>query len=207
MLQSFWFTRCTGSPRTHERLLRNGAKRGCSVTTDATGSRTKVGVCQVCGWRGAIIFHSSSACARFLQVKKLCLAGMSRRQIKRELRILDEALNTARDRLGLELPGPKAETCRLCGWRGWPSHFKSNEHPCARNLEIKKMYAAGMPLPAIGRKLGMDSSLVSRALKSLGVKRRPPIDHHNRNPLGLNGRQNRHADYSRGSIRSKTTRE
>jgi DNA-binding CsgD family transcriptional regulator len=122
-----------------------------------------------------------------LQVKKLCLAGMSRRQIKRELGISDDALNNARDRLGLELRGPKVESCQLCGWRGWSVHFKSNEHPCARNLELKKMYVEGIPLPAIGRKLGMDPSLVLRALKSLGVKRRPPINRPNRNPFGLNG--------------------
>jgi hypothetical protein len=158
------------------------------MTTDATWSRAKVGVCQVCGWTGATTFHRSSDCARFLQVKKLCLAGMSRRQIKRELGISDDALNNARDRLGLELQGPKVETCQLCGWRGWSIRFKSHEHPCARNLELKKMYFAGMPLPAIGRKFGMDPSLVSRALKSLGVKRRPPIDRHNHNPSGLNGR-------------------
>jgi len=158
------------------------------MTPNVTWPRAKIGICKVCGWKGMIRFHGPSYCARFLQVKKLCMAGMSRREIKRELGISDSALDTARKRLGLKLHAQKVESCQLCGWHGWSSFFKAKVHPCARNLEIKRMYAEAVPLPAIGRKLGMDPSAVLRALKSLGVPRRPPIDDYRRNPLGLNGR-------------------
>jgi transposase-like protein len=158
------------------------------MTPDVTRPRAKIGICQVCAWKGVLTSHRSNECARYLWVKKLCMAGMSRREIKRELGVSDNTLNNARDRLGLEIHGPKVETCRICGWRGWSFNFKSGVHPCARNLQLKRMYRAGMPLTAMGRVLGMDPSLVLRALRSLGVKRRPSIDGNVRNPLGLNGR-------------------
>jgi hypothetical protein len=139
-------------------------------------------------WSLPLTSHRSIECARYFWVKKLCRAGMSRREIKRKLGVSDDTLKKARDRLGIELRAPKVETCRKCGWRGWSYNFKAKVHPCARNLELKRLYRLGVPLPAMGRYFGMDPSLVLRALRTLGVKRRPPLDGHNRNPLGLNGR-------------------
>ena len=157
------------------------------MTSDVILPRAKTGICPVCGWKGVLICHRSNECARYFWVKKLCLAGKSRREIKRKLGVSNQTLNNARVRLGLEFHPPEVETCRICGWRGWSYNFKGRVHPCKRNLELKRLYRLGVSLPAMGRHLGMDPSLVLRALRTLGVKRRPPVDGHNRHPFGLNG--------------------
>ena len=145
------------------------------MTRDVILPRPSAGICPVCGWKGVLICHRSNECARYFWVKKLCMAGKSRREIKRELGVSNLTLNHARDRLGLEFRAPKTETCRICGWRGWSYNFKGRIHPCERNVELKRLYRLGVSLSAMGRYLQMDPSLVLRALKSLGVKRRPAV--------------------------------
>jgi len=139
--------------------------------------RPKVEICQACGWKGVITYHKPSDCARFLHLKKLSIAGMSRGEIGRELGISETAVTRARVRLDIRQSGPKVEICQLCGWRGWSSLSKA--HPCARNLEIKRMYLGGMSLRDVGRELAMDSSRVLRVLKAESVNRRPAGRPHN----------------------------
>jgi transposase-like protein len=155
------------------------AREGTHISAD-------VATCELCGWQDASHRRNPNRCPRCLRIKRMFLAGMSRREIGRELGISGVALSLTIHRLGIERPRPKVESCQLCGWHGLSTLFKARVPPCARNLKIKRMYLAGMSLPAVGRELGMDPSLVLRVLQVLGVKRRPPGGRHN--PLGLNGR-------------------
>lgn len=45
----------------------------------------KIGTCKICGWHGWIIRHKPDQCARYLQIKKMYLSGMTSREIGREL--------------------------------------------------------------------------------------------------------------------------
>ena len=47
--------------------------------------KRKIATCKVCGWHGWIVRHKPEQCARYLQIKKMYLTGMTRRQIGREL--------------------------------------------------------------------------------------------------------------------------
>ena len=62
----------------------------------------KVEICPACGWRGVIAFHKPHHCAHFSQVRKARMAGMSRREIERELGISDGALSHVIHRLRIE---------------------------------------------------------------------------------------------------------
>jgi len=47
--------------------------------------KPKIATCKICGWHGWIIRHKPEQCARYLQIKKMYLSGMTSRQIGREL--------------------------------------------------------------------------------------------------------------------------
>lgn len=79
---------------------------------------------------------------------------------------------------------PKVATCKVCGWHGWIIHHKQEK--CARYLQIRQMYLAGMTSREIGRALGTSFENVLHALKAGRVKTRPPGGLNN--PTGKNGR-------------------
>jgi len=78
----------------------------------------------------------------------------------------------------------KVATCKVCGWHGIIIRHKPGQ--CARYLQIRKMYLAGMTSREIGRKLGTSFESVLHALKAGRVKTRPPGGLNN--PSGINGR-------------------
>jgi hypothetical protein len=78
----------------------------------------------------------------------------------------------------------KIATCKICGWHGWI--ICHEPELCARYLQTKQMYLAGMTTRAIGRELGTSSSQVLYVLKAVRVKTRPPGG--TNNPGGVNGR-------------------
>jgi hypothetical protein len=47
--------------------------------------RPTVATCKVCGWQGEIIRHKPDHCARYVEIKKMYLTGMSSRTIGRAL--------------------------------------------------------------------------------------------------------------------------
>lgn len=75
-------------------------------------------------------------------------------------------------------------TCHVCGWHGWI--IRHDPQHCARYLQMKQMYLAGMTSRAIGGALGTSNTLVTYVLKTLGVKLRPRGGLNN--PTGINGR-------------------
>ena len=78
----------------------------------------------------------------------------------------------------------KIATCKVCGWHGWIIHH--NPERCARYLQIRQMYLAGMTSRAIGRELGTSNTMVIHVLRTVGIKTRPPGGLNN--PGGVNGR-------------------
>ena len=79
---------------------------------------------------------------------------------------------------------PKVATCEVCGWHG--QIFRHKPDHCARYLQIKKMFLAGMCSRAIGRQLGISWARALYALKAARVETRPPGGLNN--PAGINGR-------------------
>jgi hypothetical protein len=47
--------------------------------------KPKIATCKVCGWHGWTIRHKPEQCARYLQIRKMYLSGMTSRAIGREL--------------------------------------------------------------------------------------------------------------------------
>ena len=47
--------------------------------------KRKIATCKVCGWHGWMIRHEPERCARYLRIKQLYLAGMTCREVGREL--------------------------------------------------------------------------------------------------------------------------
>ena len=47
--------------------------------------KPKIATCKVCGWHGWIIRHKPEQCARLLKIRQMYLAGMTSREIGREL--------------------------------------------------------------------------------------------------------------------------
>ena len=49
--------------------------------------KREIGTCRICGWHGEIARHNQELCARYTQIKKMYLSGMTSRQVGRQLGI------------------------------------------------------------------------------------------------------------------------
>jgi hypothetical protein len=124
--------------------------------------------CELCGaWQDAIRRGKPDDCPRCLRIKEMFLSGKAVREIGKRLGMPIEHLLYVITRLELRGPCPFA-TCPVCGWQGLIAGHKPSA--CARNLLARSLSTAGMPAPAIARKLGITRALLFRTTQRLGIK-------------------------------------
>ncbi len=129
-----------------------------------------VATCELCGWPGAGLRHEPNDCARYLQIKQMFLAGMSRYEIGRELGIAsDEVLYIL---TGLEVKRQRVSICAACGWQGVIALHKPCH--CSHYSQVRKMHVAGVSRDEIAREPGISNVVMPHAAKRLGIERPRP---------------------------------
>ena len=67
---------------------------------------SEVKTCEVCGWRGEILRHNPNSCARYVQMKKMYLGGISSRAIGRVFSTSNKTVLHALKAMGVERRRP-----------------------------------------------------------------------------------------------------